>query len=506
MRKIFIIIGLMLLNIGYVSSQNANSVRVTDTTHMDAHNRFYVSLYGGLAQFYGDVSSDVFFPGSMMKGKIPWSVSPRIGWDFNPRFGLRADLNVNSIWAQSNKGQDIYFHASVYDIQGEFMMNLTNIMFPYDYDKRWNMSLFLGAGWMFYNSIARNSADSIYTDALVGYDVNGNTTKRASDRLWSAGFSAGYKIAKHLDLSLEVKFNNTPTDKLDGISHALSEYDNYSSVMLGLTYYFGSKDQEWKWNPIDPFFEEIMDSIGANDNNIVDLGNEVSNLKGCCEGINPNATGEDDDGDGVPNVRDLEPKTPKGALVNWQGRTILPNDTTNAPSLDPQDFLDDDGDGVANVRDLEPNTPKGAIVNWQGKAVSGMGQSSVVNDPNKPTPVVNQPRATTQVVGMYFNSVYFPFDQSVVDQANYQEIIKLVMYLKANPGTRVKISGNTDVRGSNAYNDALSDRRVKAVKKILLEDFGFTEDIFVEEALGENKVFSNNTHWVNRRVDFFIVN
>lgn len=510
MRKIFNLVAVLLLSSSFLSAQDMGQPYSQDSTNMNQYNRFYLSLYGGIAQFYGDVSSDVFFPGSMMKGKFPWSVSPRIGWDFNPRFGLRADMNLNSIWAESNRDDKSYFHASVMDFQGEFVVNMSNLMFPYNYNKKWNMTIFTGAGWMFYNAIKRDTNDAILNDPatgtiLVGYDMNGDKTKRESERIWNAGFSVGYKITKHLDLGLEVKFNNTPTDKLDGTFHALSEFDNYSSVMLGLTYYLGPNEQEWKWNPIDPFFAEILDSIRANDQELVDLGNRVSNVEACCSQVNPGAVkAADDDADGIPNLRDLEPNSPKGAIVNWQGRTIMPNDPNNYPGMNPQDFVDDDGDGVPNVRDLEPNTPKDAIVNWQGRTITGGAGSS--NDPSRPTNIDPNSNRGDLKVGMYFNSVYFPFDQSVIDQTNYAEIIKVAMYLKAHPGTRIKISGNTDERGTNPYNDALSDRRVKAVKKILLEDFGFKSDIFEEEALGEKVLFSKTTHWVNRRVDFFIVN
>lgn len=448
MKKVLIIIGVLLFTINNSFAQPADNQPWVDTNRVDNYNHFYASLNGGLHQFYGDVSSDVFFPGTMMKGKVPWSISPRVGWDFNPRFGLRTDFNVGQIWAQSNKpGQDIYFHASMMDIQGDFLINLTNVVFPYIYNKRWNMTVFVGAGWMFYRSIARNSADQIL--AVEGYDNNANKLKRISERLWTAGFSGGYKITKHLDISAEVKFYNTPTDKIDGVNKVLSEYDNYSTVSLGITYYFGKHEQEWKWNPIDPFFEEITDSIDDNNQQLVDLGNKVDNLQKCCEAKDP-ANLPDLDEDGVPDEIDLEPNTPKGTLVNFQGKTI------------PQGPAEGQGNGGPNG--------------------TGVGGSP-----------------------MFFNSVYFPFDKSTIDQENYREIIKVAQYMRAHPGTKIMISGNTDERGSNAYNDALSDRRVKAVKAILLKDFGFADSDFSEEKLGETKLFSKTTHWVNRRVDFFIV-
>lgn len=450
MRKILIVIGVLLLSINYVAAQSSEYVTYKDTNRVDNYNHLYVSLYGGLAQFYGDVSSDIFFPGSMMKGKIPWSFSPRVGWDFNPRFGLRTDLNVNSIWAKNNKGQDIYFHANIIDWQGIFSMNLTNVVFPYIYNKKWNMTIFAGAGFMWYRSIARNSNDDILH--VVGYDNNANKIKREHERLWSAGFSGAYKFTKHFDLGLEVKFNNTPTDKIDGVDRVLSEFDNYSSVMLGLTYHIGTHEQEWKWNPIDPFLGDIMDSVAAHDDEIVDLGNQVEALKYCCEKGGPKEP--DTDLDSVPDSKDLEPNTPKGNLVNWQGVTI-PIDTTPA----------------------NPNT------GGPGPAVGGgiSGQA------------------------MFFNSIYFPFDKSVITQESYREIVKVAQYINAHPGVKIMISGNCDVRGSNEYNVALSQRRVKAAKKVLMEDFGFKAENFAEEALSEDHPISNTTHWVNRRVDFFIV-
>jgi len=41
-------------------------------------------------------------------------------------------------------------------------------------------------------------------------------------------------------------------------------------------------------------------------------------------------------------------------------------------------------------------------------------------------------------------------------------------YLKNNPDAKVRLEGNTDERGTRAYNLALSNRRADSVKKFLL--------------------------------------
>lgn len=57
----------------------------------------------------------------------------------------------------------------------------------------------------------------------------------------------------------------------------------------------------------------------------------------------------DEDNDGIPDVLDKCPHTPKGVLV----------DTVGCP-------FDTDGDGVPDYMDKEPNTPQGAIVDLDG--------------------------------------------------------------------------------------------------------------------------------------------
>ncbi|HOO96063.1 MAG TPA: OmpA family protein [Proteiniphilum sp.] len=66
--------------------------------------------------------------------------------------------------------------------------------------------------------------------------------------------------------------------------------------------------------------------------------------------------------------------------------------------------------------------------------------------------------------------VHFAFDSDVVDTQKYAtELATIVSVLKEFSDTDVEITGYTDHRGSNAYNDGLSLRRAEAVKKYLVE-------------------------------------
>jgi len=65
-------------------------------------------------------------------------------------------------------------------------------------------------------------------------------------------------------------------------------------------------------------------------------------------------------------------------------------------------------------------------------------------------------------------SVFYPLDVSVVQSADRAVVDAHAQYLAAHPGTKVRLEGNCDERGSNEYNLALGQRRADGVKKLLI--------------------------------------
>ncbi|MGC2166109.1 MAG: peptidoglycan-associated lipoprotein Pal [Gallionella sp.] len=64
-------------------------------------------------------------------------------------------------------------------------------------------------------------------------------------------------------------------------------------------------------------------------------------------------------------------------------------------------------------------------------------------------------------------SVYYPFDVSVVQDADKPVVQAHAKYLGEHADRNVRLEGNTDERGSNEYNLALGQRRADGVKKML---------------------------------------
>jgi len=127
----------------------------------------------------------------------------------------------------------------------------------------------------------------------------------------------------------------------------------------------------------------------------------------------------DSDGDGVPDYLDKCPGTPAGVKVDDVGCPV-----------------DTDGDGVPDYLDKCPGTPAGATVNHQGCWV--------------------------------LEGLYFDYDKSDIKPAGHSKLQEVIMVLEKNPDLKVEIQGHTDSRGSDAYNQKLSERRAHSVLNYLI--------------------------------------
>jgi outer membrane protein OmpA-like peptidoglycan-associated protein len=100
--------------------------------------------------------------------------------------------------------------------------------------------------------------------------------------------------------------------------------------------------------------------------------------------------------------------------------------------------------------------------------------------------------------------VLFATDSDVLRPAAIERLRPLAGYLRANPGVRVAIDGHTDSRGTDAYNQALSERRAQSVREAL-DDMGVTRARFRVAGHGEGSPVASNATAegmrLNRRVE-----
>ncbi len=114
-------------------------------------------------------------------------------------------------------------------------------------------------------------------------------------------------------------------------------------------------------------------------------------------------------------------------------------------------------------------------------------------------------RQTPQGARMTMNQdVLFATASDELYAGAFERLRPLARYLRANPGVRVAIDGHADSRGSDAYNQDLSERRAESVRDALGE-LGVRYARFRVAGHGErNPVASNATAEgmrLNRRVE-----
>jgi outer membrane protein OmpA-like peptidoglycan-associated protein len=85
-----------------------------------------------------------------------------------------------------------------------------------------------------------------------------------------------------------------------------------------------------------------------------------------------------------------------------------------------------------------------------------------------------------------FADFLFDFDRSAIRGSETGKIDKLNQYMKQYPGIEVGLDGHADPRGTTAYNQPLSQRRVDAVKAALV-NAGISADKIQTGAFGESQ-------------------
>jgi len=64
---------------------------------------------------------------------------------------------------------------------------------------------------------------------------------------------------------------------------------------------------------------------------------------------------------------------------------------------------------------------------------------------------------------MSLNNIFFDFDKATLRATSNVELKNLVTLLRANPNMKIEISGHTDSKGGDDYNQNLSEERAKSV-------------------------------------------
>lgn len=157
------------------------------------------------------------------------------------------------------------------------------------------------------------------------------------------------------------------------------------------------------------------------------------------------------------------------------------------------------------------NTAMGAII---GAAVGGAAGAIIGHEMDKQAEEIqkNVPDAKVERVGEgivveFSSKVLFAFDKSDLSAEARASLDKLVTVLNTYPDTDIEIQGHTDSKGTEEYNQTLSEKRATSVSGYL-QGKGISEKRLTIKGFGElYPKYTNDSadgRAQNRRVEFLI--
>ena len=149
----------------------------------------------------------------------------------------------------------------------------------------------------------------------------------------------------------------------------------------------------------------------------------------------------------------------------------------------------------------------GATVGGATGAIIGHEMDKQAEEIEKTVPDAKVERVGEGIVVEFSSAVLFGFDQAALSAEAMANLDKLVTVLNTYPDTNIEVQGHTDSKGTEAYNQTLSERRSKAVSDYILTR-GIKTERVTPKGFGETlPEYDNETEEgraQNRRVEFLI--
>jgi outer membrane protein OmpA-like peptidoglycan-associated protein len=149
----------------------------------------------------------------------------------------------------------------------------------------------------------------------------------------------------------------------------------------------------------------------------------------------------------------------------------------------------------------------GAAVGGGAGALIGHQMDKQAEEIKKTVPDAKVERVGEGIVVEFSSNVLFAFDKSNLSDDAKTNLNKLVTVLDGYPDTDIEVQGHTDSKGSNAYNQRLSEQRAFSVSGYLTGK-GINTNRLVIKGFGEDAPkYTNGTdegRTQNRRVEFLI--
>jgi hypothetical protein len=271
-------------------------------SQMKDYRRWSLTFDMGVNSFDGDVhqSYNDIFPNSVVKTSFGISTELTL----TPYWGIGAELNYLPLAGEDPAKR---FEANVYEFAPYLSLNLLNLCNDNNHSK-WNIYANVGGGFSYYNSTLykKGTVFDKITNGWAGTFPVGGLIEYNFSQLFAIGLKAQYRLHN------KDNFEGTNLQEtLGGYNYKGVTNDNLFNSSLSFRWKIGAQTKKHvRNNETRITLKDALAMVDEANKKIESLSQEVTKLK---TDIEP---GADDDGDGVPNNRDLEPNTPKGLYID----------------------------------------------------------------------------------------------------------------------------------------------------------------------------------------------
>ncbi|WP_312825959.1 OmpA family protein [Epilithonimonas sp.] len=313
-------------------------------------------------------------------------------------------------------------------------LNFSNLLRRVDNKSpfRWALHGYAGIGTIAYKSYRQNPGKDYQ---LLNFE---RKPFKLNSLFGQAGAGLKFKINNRIDIEGRVMYVVTGDDEFDGAGVGQNGYnliedqisDNFFNTTLGLTFKIGKHESHLMWH--DPL-QEIYYKLDV-------INDKTQDLEVCKKG--------DVDNDGVCDDWDRQLDTPAGARVDGAGVA-----------------LDTDLDGVIDLYDKCVTVP-GPIESQGCPVTLNNSETGLASDDSS-----------------LLKGVEFDLNSDRVLPSNTPVLNIAINYINSS-SNHFKVVGATDTRGTDEYNQSLSERRANNVKEYLIQNGADGNKL---EAVGKGK-------------------
>ena len=150
---------------------------------------------------------------------------------------------------------------------------------------------------------------------------------------------------------------------------------------------------------------------------------------------------------------------------------------------------------------------KGYFSSWRDDSY-GEKDLYVIHKPKEAVVAVVEEPKVEETQSIVLNNVFFDFDKATLRPESDPELEKVYTFLSQYTELKVELSGHTDAKGSDKYNEKLSKKRAQAVVAYMINR-GIEKNRLVAKGYGESKPISTNDtdegRQINRRTELKVI-